>query len=72
MERVHLDHFFFQNHKFLIIIDAYSNWIQVDVQTKVDSEGVIDSLKKFCANFEVLLKVQCFKFSVEQTILSTF
>ena len=30
MERIHLDHFFFEGKKFLIIVDDFSGWIEVE------------------------------------------
>lgn len=50
-ERVHLDHFFFDGKKFLIIVDSFSNWIHVDFNKFVDTECVILSLRKFFSVF---------------------
>lgn len=50
-ERIHLDHFFFENFKFLIIVDAFSGWIHVDFNKFIDTNCVLLSLRKFFATF---------------------
>lgn len=50
-ERIHLDHFHFQSKIYLVIVDAYSNWVHVEHNSKENSECVLLSLKKFCAIF---------------------
>lgn len=50
-QRIHLDHFFFNNQKFLIVKDTFSGWIYVDVNRFIDTHCVILSLRKFFANF---------------------
>lgn len=50
-ERVHADHFFFEGKTFLVIVDDYSNWIEVYVNKHTDTDCVILSLKSFCATF---------------------
>lgn len=51
LERIHLDHFMFQNKIFLVIIDDFTKWVHVDPQKSTDTKSVIFSIKKFCANF---------------------
>lgn len=51
MERVHLDHFFFGNKIFLIIVDVFSNWIDIQENSSVSTVCVIYSLRKFFATF---------------------
>lgn len=50
-ERVHLDHFVFDGKYYLIMFDVYSSWLQVDYNSKEDSNCVIMSLRKLCATF---------------------
>lgn len=68
-ERVHIDHFFFGNKNFLIIIDDYSKWIDVQENTSISSICVIESLRKFFAIFglpKILVSDNgtCFKSSI--------
>lgn len=51
MERIHIDHFFFNSVSFFVIVDDYSKWIHAEIQRKIDTESVILSLKKFFAIF---------------------
>lgn len=51
MERLHMDHFFFKNKTFLILVDDFSNWIEISPQSCVDTENVLTSLRKFCSIF---------------------
>lgn len=50
-ERVHLDHFFFGQHCFLIIVDDFSNYIDVKLNKSVDSKSVLRSLREFISLF---------------------
>ena len=56
-ERIHLDHFFFDNKKFLIIVDDFSNWIHVDFNQVMNTECVIMSLRKFSSIFGLPSKI---------------
>lgn len=47
LERVHIDHFFFGDKIFLVLVDDYSNWIDVKLNRAVSSECVIRALKEF-------------------------
>lgn len=49
-ERIHIDHFFY-HFFFLVIVDDFSNWIDVQLNKNVSSMCVINSLKRFFCNF---------------------
>lgn len=50
-ERVHVDHFFFGNKIFLLIVDEFSNWMDVKMNSSVTSKCVIMALKEFMSAF---------------------
>lgn len=50
-QRVHLDHFYFENKHYLIIFDVFSSWLHVDCNKSESSECVLLSLRKFIAIF---------------------
>lgn len=50
-ERVHLDHFFFGSKIFLLIVDEYSNWLDVKENANVSTKCVIKSVKEFVCTF---------------------
>lgn len=52
-ERVHADHFVFEGKTFLVLVDDYSNWIEVYPNKSSDTESVIRSLRQFCATFGI-------------------
>ena len=43
--RIHIDHFFFDKHIFLIIIDALTKYIEVEIVKNTSAEETIDSLR---------------------------
>ncbi|XP_038116792.1 uncharacterized protein K02A2.6-like [Culex quinquefasciatus] len=43
-ERVHLDFFHFAGKTFLIVVDAYSKWIDVRLMSRTDSDSLINAL----------------------------
>ncbi|KAL1396623.1 hypothetical protein pipiens_020165, partial [Culex pipiens pipiens] len=43
-ERVHLDFFHFGGKTFLIVVDAYSKWIDVRLMSRTDSDSLINAL----------------------------
>lgn len=49
-ERVHIDHFFFNDKIFLIIVDDYSKWLDVKINKSVSSKCVLRSLREFIAS----------------------
>lgn len=51
MERLHIDHFFFEGKSFLLIVDDFSNYIDVKLNKSVDSKSVIISLREFFSLF---------------------
>jgi hypothetical protein len=57
MERVHIDLFHYNDLIFLIIVDSFSKWIDVQLLTKPDAVQVIRALKIFFANFGLCLKL---------------
>ena len=50
-ERVHLDHFFHENETFLVIVDDFSGWVDVQKNPSTSTKCVVKSLKSFCAIF---------------------
>lgn len=50
-ERIHIDHFFFNGKCFLIIVDDFSNFIDVKLNKSIDSKSVLNSLREFCSVF---------------------
>lgn len=54
-ERVHLDHFVFNSKYFLVIVDDFSNWIDVQPNSSVSTTCVIDSLRKFFGLCQILV-----------------
>lgn len=50
-ERIHIDHFFFEEKCFLIIVDDFSNYIDVQLNRNVDSRSVLKSLRNFFSIF---------------------
>lgn len=50
-ERIHIDHFFFDGKCFLIIVDDFSNYIDVQLNRSVDSKSVLRSLRNFFSIF---------------------
>lgn len=50
-ERVHLDHFFFGSKIFLLIVDEYSNWLDVKENINMSTKYVIKSVKDFVCTF---------------------
>lgn len=50
-ERIHLDHFFFDDKIFLLIVDDYSNWLDVKSNSSVSSKCVIRALREFMSIF---------------------
>lgn len=68
-ERIHIDHFFLCDRVFLIIVDDFSNWIDVKLNKSVSSKCVIQSLKEFFTNFglpKVLVSDNATCFSSEE------
>lgn len=50
-ERVHADHFFINGKCFFVIVDDYSQWLDVYPNRSPDSDWVISSLRSFCAAY---------------------
>lgn len=50
-ERIHLDHFYFENDWYLVIVDDFSNWCDVDYNRSCSTIYVIETLRRFMANF---------------------
>lgn len=50
-ERVHIDHFFIRDLCFLIIVDDFTGWVDVQLNKNTSSKCVIESLKKFFSIF---------------------
>uniref|UniRef100_A0A336MPS3 RNA-directed DNA polymerase n=1 Tax=Culicoides sonorensis TaxID=179676 RepID=A0A336MPS3_CULSO len=50
-ERIHIDHFFFQDKIFLIIVDDFSKFIDVKENVSVSTKCVVKSLKEFFSYF---------------------
>lgn len=50
MERIHIDHFFFNGKIFLVIVDDFSKWIDIKINKAVSSRCVILSMKEFIAS----------------------
>ena len=50
-ERVHIDFFTWNGTDFLILIDAYSKWIEVEIMRSTTSEKTITALRKMFARF---------------------
>lgn len=57
MERIHLDHFMFESKGYLIIVDAFSKWIDVYPQRRMTSECVLNALKCFMSVFGIPEKI---------------
>ena len=43
--RIHVDHFFYQNHVFFIVIDALSKYIEVEIVNNTSVQQTINALK---------------------------
>lgn len=50
-ERIHLDHFQFENSHFLIIFDVFTSWVHIELNKSESTECVLLSLRKFIAIF---------------------
>ena len=54
MQRIHLDFFGpFYEHQVLIMVDAYSGWIEAQVVKKIDSTSTIKVLRKWISRFGI-------------------
>ncbi len=52
-ERVHIDFFSWNGNEFLILIDSYSKWIEVEIMRSTTSERTITALRKMFARFGI-------------------
>lgn len=50
-ERVHIDFFHFKGKTFLILVDAYSRWMEIKHMTRTTAEHVIEELKQIFSLF---------------------
>ena len=58
MQRIHLDFFGpFYEHQVLVMVDAYSGWIEAQVIKKIDSTSTIKILSKWLSQFGIPLQI---------------
>ena len=50
MERCHIDFFDFESHKFLLLVDAFSKWLEVWPMSSCTTGPVLDTLRSFFAS----------------------
>lgn len=50
-ERVHIDFYSFDNNTFLILVDTYSKWLEVEIMNRTHAKATIDKLRKMFAVF---------------------
>lgn len=50
-ERIHIDFYSFENNTFLILVDAYSNWLEIVLMNKTHANATIDKLRNIFAIF---------------------
>lgn len=50
-ERVHIDFFYFDSRTFLILVDAFSRWVEIHLMSGTDAHQVIGVLKRVFATF---------------------
>ena len=50
-QRIHIDHFFYENHTCLIVVDSFSKYIEVESVRTVSAKDTIQALRMiFCRN----------------------
>ena len=52
-ERIHLDFGYFKGQDFLILIDTYSKWIEVELMTKTTASKTVSVLRKWFAAYGI-------------------
>ncbi|XP_018914448.2 uncharacterized protein [Bemisia tabaci] len=56
-ERVHVDHFYFDNNTFFLLVDTYSNWLDVCQVKSTSAESVIAKLSSHICTFGLLKEI---------------
>ena len=51
MDRVHVDYFEYNDVDFLIMVDSYSKWVDVEIITKCNSTNTINCLRKWFSHY---------------------
>ena len=51
MDRIHIDYFEYNDVDFLLMVDSYSKWVEVEIITKCDSSRTITCLRKWFAHY---------------------
>ena len=47
MDRIHIDYFEYKNENFLLMVDSYSKWLEVEPIKKCNSDKTINCLRKW-------------------------
>lgn len=81
-EKIHLDFFYFQHQTFLIIMDAYSKWVECFQMPSTNVSAVMSKLNEVFSRFSIPVCMvsdngchfnqESFKIFVERKILNYF
>lgn len=58
-ERIHIDFFHFKGKTFLILVDAYSRWLEIRLMSRTDAAKVILELESIFSVFGYPVKLVC-------------